>query len=151
MRPLVADVAWSGGLSLCLTRSFYYVPCKNGWTDRDAVLGYGVGWRTRMNRPCAAAMRSNYFDHLLGLLYVVCGTNETVTVWGNYEPKLVPYNAYESWSAVVCVDPWAAEFGRRRRILFVCRKSSEKNSARPTMAFPRRRRKKSRPISLIYL
>jgi len=44
------------------------------------------------------------------------------------------------------LDPWAAEFGRRRRILSVVRKSAEKKSARPTMAFPRRRRKKISPV-----
>jgi len=47
------------------------------------------------------------------------------------------------------LDSWAAEFGRHCRILSVSRKSAEKNSARPTMALPRRRRKKSRPSSLM--
>ena len=46
--------------------------CKNGWTNRDAIWGYGLWWaqenvlegvhifhtrRIRINRPCVAAMR----------------------------------------------------------------------------------------------
>jgi len=32
--PIVTDgVAWSVGLSVCHSRE----PCKNGWTDRDAL------------------------------------------------------------------------------------------------------------------
>ena len=45
-------------------------------------------------------------------------------------------------------DPSAAEFGRRRQILSLGRKSAEKNSARPTIAFLRRRWKKISPVKL---
>jgi len=30
----------------------------------------GATWRIRLNRSRAAAMRSNYFDHLLSLLFL---------------------------------------------------------------------------------
>ena len=57
---------------VCLSVSNSCKPCKNGWTDRDAVwvvdsggpkeecvTGGHIGetWQIRLNRPCAAAMR----------------------------------------------------------------------------------------------
>jgi len=43
MRPIVTDrVAWSVGVSVCHTRE----PCKNDWTNRDAV------WFEDSGEPC---------------------------------------------------------------------------------------------------
>jgi len=76
MRPVVGDrVAWSVGLLVCLSVGLSVChssdPCKNGWTDRDAVwvedsggpkepcirwgsrspYGKGQFWRERSCRP----------------------------------------------------------------------------------------------------
>jgi len=39
MQPIVTDrVAWSVSLSVCHSNE----PCKNGWTDRDAIWVFGL-------------------------------------------------------------------------------------------------------------
>ena len=74
MPPIVTDgVAWSVGLSVCLSVCHDREPCKNRRTDRDTVwvensggpkvahvscgVHIGATWRIRLNRPCAVAMR----------------------------------------------------------------------------------------------
>jgi len=42
MRPIVTDrVAWSVGRSVGLSVCHTSEPCKNGWTDRDAIWVVG--------------------------------------------------------------------------------------------------------------
>ena len=73
----------------CIDNASFGEPCKNGWTDRNAiwmqtcagptnhVLGkvhISASWRIRLNDPCAASMRtvnaSNYFDRLFFFWFV---------------------------------------------------------------------------------
>ena len=78
MQPIVTDqVAWSVGVSVCHTSE----PCKNSWTDQDAIRGVELSgpkdvlggctlappgeyqWTVHVRRRCGHL--SNYTEHLL--------------------------------------------------------------------------------------
>jgi len=63
MRPIVTDgVAWSVCLSVGWSFCHNLEPCKNGWTDRDAIWGVDSGWprepriRWGPDPPCERAI-----------------------------------------------------------------------------------------------
>jgi len=75
MRPVVTDgVAWSDGLSVCLSVCHSREPCKNGWTERYAVwdvdsgglkeacVRWGAHWRNLANTIKPYMCGENYFD-----------------------------------------------------------------------------------------
>jgi len=61
MQPAITDgVAWSVGRSVCHDRE----PCKNGWTDRDAEMPFGVRTRVGPRKYVLDGKMGMHIDHL---------------------------------------------------------------------------------------